>query len=93
MANQRSKDKIKVQTYLHKDDEKLLRETAKSHGYKNLAEFFQAVARGAVKVSPQIKALVMSAMGAGAEQSGCGMMMFLILGIPTALWLFCQCSA
>lgn len=50
MANQRSKDKVKVQTYLHKDDEKLLREAAKQHGYKNLAEFFQAVARGAVKV-------------------------------------------
>ena len=46
MANQRSKDKVKVQTYLHKDDEKLLREAAKTHGYSNLAEFFQAVARG-----------------------------------------------
>lgn len=70
MANQRSKDKVKVQTYLHKDDEKLLREAAKQHGYKNLAEFFQAVARGAVKVSPHIKALALSALG--AQQGGCG---------------------
>lgn len=77
MANQRSKDKVKVQTYLHKDDEKLLREVAKKNGYSNLAEFFQAVARGAVKVPPHIHALVISAMG--AQQSGCGGMLFGLL--------------
>lgn len=70
MANQRSKDKVKVQTYLHKDDEKLLREAAKANGYANLAEFLQAVARGAVKVSPHIKALALSAVA--AQQGGCG---------------------
>lgn len=87
MANQRSKDKEKVQTYLHKDDAKKLREAMKTHGYSNLAEFFQAVARGSVKVPPHIKALALSAMGAGAEQSGCGMMSSLILAIPVAIWL------
>lgn len=37
MANQRSKDKIKVQTYLLKEDEKLLREAAKAKGYAKVA--------------------------------------------------------
>jgi len=83
MANQRSKDKVKVQTYLHKEDEKLLRETAKSHGYKNLAEFFQAVAHGVVKVPPATKALVLTAMG---SQGGSGCLWF-ILAIPAALWM------
>ena len=87
MANQRSKDKVKVQSYLHKDDERLLREHAKKLGYANLADFFQAVARGAVQVPPAIKALVLSALGAGAEQSGCGLMTLLVLASPVALWL------
>lgn len=81
MANQRSKDKVKVQTYLHKDDEKLLREAAKSHGYANLADFLQAVARGAVRVAPHVKALALAAMG--TQSGGC---LAFILAIPAALW-------
>jgi len=86
MANQRSKDKVKVQTYLHKDDDKLLREAAKRHGYSNLAEFFQAIARDAVKVPPQIKALALSAMG--AQQSGCGGAMCALI-FAAGLVLYC----
>ncbi len=86
MANQRSKDKVKVQTYLHKDDEKLLREAAKAHGYSNLAEFFQAVARGAVKVSPKIQMLALAAIGSGSQNGGCGpLFLFLILAAVAAL--------
>jgi len=78
MANQRSKDKVKVQTYLHKDDERLLREAAKAHGYSNLAEFFQAVARGAVKVSPKVQILVFGALGS-TESSGSGCFSLLVI--------------
>jgi hypothetical protein len=87
MANQRSKDKVKVQTYLHKDDDKRLREAAKSHGYSNLAEFFQAIARGAVKAPPQIKALALSAMGA-QQSGGCGGAMCALI-FAAVLVLYC----
>ena len=76
-----------------KDEKAELAKQAKRHGFDSVTEFVKAVVKGAVKVAPKIKALALSAMGAGAEQSGCGMMMFLILGVPTALWLYCQCSA
>lgn len=83
MANQRSKDKVKVQTYLHKDDEKLLREAAKSNGYANLADFLQAVARGVVRVSPHIKAIALTAIGTQSGGAGC---LWFIIAIPAALW-------
>jgi hypothetical protein len=45
MANQRHKDKIKVQTYLHRSDAALLKKAAQLHGYDNLPQFLQAIAR------------------------------------------------
>jgi len=54
VANQRHRDKVKVQTYLHKTDALLLRETVKTLGFANLADFLRAVARGAVKVAKNI---------------------------------------
>lgn len=88
MANQRSKDKIKVQTYLHKDDEKLLREAAKARGYPNLAEFLQAVARESINVPPKIQALAFAAIGAGTGNGGCGPLCCLLILAAVAALVF-----
>ena len=73
--------------WMSKEEKKQLVAQAHRHGFTSVTEFVKAVARGAVKVSPEIKALAVSAMGVGVEQSGCGLMTLLVLASPVALWL------
>jgi hypothetical protein len=88
MPSQRDKSKKLVGFFATEEEKKALKKAAKHHGFSTLADFLRAIAEGSVKVSPKIKALTLSAMGAGVEPSGCGgMMAFLVLAIPVAAWL------
>lgn len=84
MPNQRDKNKKLVGFFATEAEKKALQKAAKQHGYSSVADFLRAIAEGAVKVSPHIKALALAAMG--AQQGGGGCLVF-ILAIPVALWL------
>jgi len=87
MPSQRDKSKKLVGFFATEEEKKALKKAAKHHGFSTLADFLRAIAEGSVKVSPKIKALALSAMGAGAESSGCGMLSLFIIAIPVAAWL------
>ncbi len=50
MANQRDKDKVKVQTWVSKKDKAALEKVIKAKGYSTLADYLAAVANGSVKI-------------------------------------------
>jgi hypothetical protein len=50
MPNKRDPNKIRVQTWVSKEDKKALEALAKEKGYSNLADFLTAVARGIIKL-------------------------------------------
>jgi hypothetical protein len=87
MPQGRNKDKKMIGFWANPEEKTALQQAAKKAGYKDLGSFLRAIAEGAVKVSPKIKALALSALGTGAEQSGCGLMIWFILAAPVALWL------
>ncbi len=67
------------------DEEKaLLAAQAKAHGFATVTDFVKAVARGAVKVSPKIKALAFAAIGTG---TGGGCLVWLIAPIAALAYL------
>ncbi len=84
MPNQRDKNKKLVGFFATEEEKKALKKAAKQHGYASLADFLRAIAEGAVKVSPHIKAIALAAMGTQAGGAGC---LWFILAIPAALWM------
>lgn len=50
MTNKRDPNKIRVQTWVTKEDKRALEKIAKDKGYSNLAEFLSAIAAGTVKL-------------------------------------------
>lgn len=50
MPNKRDPNKIRVQTWVTKEDKRALEKIAKDKGYSNLAEFLSAIAAGTVKL-------------------------------------------
>lgn len=88
MPNQRDKSKKLVGLFATESEKKALQKAAKQHGFANLADFLRAVASGTVKVSPHVKALALSALGA-SSQGGCGPLLLLIIGAAVlALYSF-----
>ena len=83
MPNQRSSDKTKVNMWMTEKEKSQLVAQAKRHGFASVTDFIKAVASGVVKVSPEIKALALAAMG--TQAGGC---LLFILAIPAALWMF-----
>ena len=85
MPNQRSSDKTKVNMWMTEKEKAALVAQAEKHGFSSVTDFIKAVATGAVKVSPHIKALAIAAMGTQAGGAGC---LWFFLAIPAALWMF-----
>ncbi len=50
MPNKRDPNKIRVQTWVSREDKKALEQMAKDKGYDTLADFLSAIAKGAVKL-------------------------------------------
>lgn len=86
MPNQRDKSKKLVGFFATEKEKAALQKAAKQHGYASLADFLRAVASGAVKVSPQIKALALAAIG--SSQSGCGPLFCLLIPSAAAVLFF-----
>lgn len=70
MPEGRDKSKKMLGFWATPEEKAALQKAAKKAGYTDLGAFLRAIAEGAVKVSPHIKALALSAMG--VQQSGCG---------------------
>lgn len=86
MPGGRDKNKKMLGFWATPEEKIALQKAAKKAGFKDLGEFLRAIAEGAVKVSPQIKALALAAMGAQSGGAGC---LVFIFAIPAALWLLC----
>lgn len=77
MPNKRDKSKRLVTLWVTDDEKQQLKEASKRHGFDSVTDFIKAVANGAVKVSPHIKALALAA--AGADSGGCGPLISLLI--------------
>jgi hypothetical protein len=80
MPGGRDKTKKMLGFWATPEEKAALQKAAKKAGYNDLGSFLRAVAEGAVKVSPHIKALALAALGSQQNGGGCGMLFgFIIL--------------